>query len=112
MRRLTASETNGSGRSMPAFVYILTNRKNGTLYVGSTTNIENRLNEHRNGTLEGFTKRYGLRRLVYIEAFRTLADARTQEWRMKHWKREWKIEAIVAKNPSWRDLGNNPESFD
>lgn len=96
---------------MPAFVYILANRENGTLYVGSTTDIENRLNEHRNDSFEGVTKRHGLRRLVYLEAFPTLADARTQEWRMKHWKQEWKIEAIVAKNPSWRDQGKDFGDF-
>lgn len=89
---------------MPAYAYIMANRKFGALYVGSTVDIIERSLQHKEGRFDGFTKRNGMRILVYFEIFETLAEARTQEWRMKHWKREWKINRIESMNPSWEDV--------
>ena len=89
---------------MSAFAYIVANRKYGTLYVGSTSDLVERSLQHKEGRFDGFTKRHGIRILVYFEAFATLEQARVQEWRMKHWKREWKINRIESMNPSWEDV--------
>lgn len=86
------------------WVYIVTNKPNGTLYVGVTANIARRAWEHREETLEGFTKRYGLERLVYVEHHETIAGAIQREKTIKHWPRRWKIELILSTNPEWSDL--------
>jgi putative endonuclease len=86
------------------YVYILTNRPNGILYVGVTNDLVRRAFEHRSGFVEGFTKRYGLNRLVYFERFETIQDAIQREHNMKHWPRAWKVRLIVAINPDWDDL--------
>ena len=86
------------------WVYILTNGRNGTLYIGVTSNIAQRIWQHREGTIEGFTKRYGLKRFVWYGYFENLHDARRREGQMKGWKRAWKIELIETMNPDWRDL--------
>src|SRR5882724_1731825 len=77
------------------WVYILTNRRNGILYVGVTSDLVRRIFEHRSGFVDGFTKRYGLKRLVYFEQF----DAIQRENNIKHWSRAWKVRRIVAMNP-------------
>jgi putative endonuclease len=86
-------------------VYILANRRNGTLYVGCTTNLAARLNQHRAGVVDAFTKQYRVHRLVYFEAHSMLADARQRERSIKRWRRAWKIALIEAGNRWWRDLG-------
>jgi putative endonuclease len=86
------------------YVYILTNRPNGILYVGVTSDLIRRVFEHRSGFVEGFTKRYGLKRLVYFEGFDDIRDAIQREHNIKHWPRAWKIRTIVAANPDWDDL--------
>ena len=86
------------------FVYILASRYRGTKYVGVTNNLARRVYEHREGLAEGFTKRYGIKRLVYFEAHDTIADALQREKNIKHWSREWKIDLIIETNPDWRDL--------
>ena len=86
------------------YVYILTNRPNGVLYVGVTNDLVRRLFEHRSGFVDGFTKRYGLKRLVYFEVFSDIRGAIQREHNIKHWSREWKIDPIIASNPDWRDL--------
>ena len=73
-----------------AFVYFMTNKPNGILYVGVTNDIARRAYEHREGLLPGFTKRYGLKRLVYIEPFESIVDAIQREKTIKHWPRAWK----------------------
>jgi putative endonuclease len=88
----------------PWFVYILTNRPYGTLYTGSTNDLRRRTYEHKLGAVPGFTKRYGLRTLVWFEQHATMADARHREWLIKRWRRAWKIELIVTDNPRWDDL--------
>ena len=86
------------------YVYILTNKKNGTLYIGMTNNLERRIYEHKNKLIEGFTNRYGLDQLVYMESHQYVKDAILREKRMKKWKRQWKINLIVEDNPNWNDL--------
>ena len=86
------------------YVYILTNRPNGILYVGVTSDLVRRIFEHRSGFVDGFTKRYGLKRLVYFEQFDDIRDAIQREHNIKHWSRAWKIRTIAAGNPDWGDL--------
>jgi putative endonuclease len=86
------------------YVYIMTNRPNGTLYVGVTNDIARRAWEHRAGILDGFTKRYGLKRLVYFETFDSIVTAIQREKTMKHWSRAWKVRLIMRTNPEWDDL--------
>jgi putative endonuclease len=86
------------------WVYIMTNRPNGTLYVGSTTNLARRIWEHREGVTDGFTKRYGLKQLVYAEPHDNIVAARHRETTIKHWPRAWKIRLILKNNLSWDDL--------
>lgn len=89
------------------YVYILTNKRNGTLYIGVTSNLPQRIGQHRTGTVEGFAKKYGLTTLVWFEHFDDLQDARRRELQMKGWKRAWKIALIETLNPDWRDLSAN-----
>jgi putative endonuclease len=89
---------------MSYWVYILAGKPGGTLYVGVTSNLVRRVYEHREGPAEGFTKRYGVKTLVYFEAPENMAAALQREKNIKHWSREWKIDLIVASNPDWRDL--------
>jgi putative endonuclease len=86
------------------WVYITTNRPNGTLYVGVTADLVRRIWEHREGLVDGFTKRYGLKRLVYFERHDDIRGAIQREKNMKHWSRTWKVRLIVANNPDWQDL--------
>ena len=85
-------------------IYILTNRPNGTLYIGVTSNLIQRVWQHREGVVPGFTKRYGLKRLVYFEAYDDISVAIQREKNVKHWPRTWKVRLILASNPEWRDL--------
>jgi putative endonuclease len=87
-----------------AFVYIMTNKPNGILYIGVTNDIARRAWEHREGLLEGFTKRYGLKRLVWYEPHQSIVAAIQREKTMKHWPRGWKVRLILATNPDWDDL--------
>jgi len=86
------------------WIYILTNRPNGTLYVGVTADLARRVYEHREGLVEGFAKRYGLKRLVYIERHDDIRDAIRREKNIKNWRRAWKVRLILTNNPDWRDL--------
>ena len=86
------------------YIYILANKKNGTLYLGVTNNLIKRVYEHRQNFVEGFTKRYDIHRLVYYEQTNDSYSAIQREKRMKKWKREWKIELIERFNPGWKDL--------
>jgi putative endonuclease len=86
------------------WVYIMTNRPNGTLYVGVTVNLARRVWEHREGVVAGFTKRYGLKLLVYAEWHETLQAAKQRERNIKHWPRAWKIRLILKGNLGWDDL--------
>ncbi len=86
------------------WVYIVTNKPNGTLYTGVTSDIAKRAWEHRDGAIVGFTKRYGLKKLVYVEPHDTIAGAIRREQRIKHWPRRWKVNLILSTNPDWSDL--------
>jgi len=86
------------------FTYIMSNRPNGTLYVGVTTDLPRRAWEHREGAVDGFTKRYGLKRLVWFEPHDDIRDAIAREKSLKHWSRADKIRLIQNANPEWRDL--------
>lgn len=87
-----------------AYVYIMASARNGTIYIGSTVDLTKRVWEHRNGVVEGFTKRYGCRLLVWYEAHGSRESARLRERQMKEWKRRWKIDEIEGLNPDWADL--------
>jgi putative endonuclease len=87
-----------------AFVYIMASGRNGTIYIGVTTDLVRRTWEHRHGVIEGFTKRYGCKLLVWYEAHETLESARLREKRLKEWKRAWKLREIEGLNPCWDDL--------
>lgn len=86
------------------WLYIVCNKRNGTLYLGVTSHLQRRIWQHREGLIEGFSKKYGCSRLVWVQHFSNLHDARQREWQMKKWKRAWKIELIERDNPDWRDL--------
>ena len=85
-------------------VYILASKRNGTLYVGVTSNLVKRVWEHKNGTARGFTQRYRVNQLVWYELHETMESAIIREKRIKNWKRDWKLELIESKNPDWLDL--------
>jgi putative endonuclease len=85
-------------------VYILASQRYGTLYVGVTSNLVQRIWQHKNDQAEGFTKKYGVHTLVWYEPHETMESAIAREKAVKEWKRAWKVEVIEAANPSWRDL--------
>lgn len=85
-------------------VYIMANRKNGTIYIGVTSELIQRVYQHREGLVAGFTKRYGCKTLVWFECFDDLEQARLRELQMKEWKRGWKVRLIEEKNLEWDDL--------
>ena len=86
------------------FVYILASRKDGTLYTGVTSNLPRRAWEHRESVVSGFTKRYSVKRLVYVEEHATAETAIKREKAIKSWPRQWKIDLIEKDNPNWFDL--------
>jgi putative endonuclease len=86
------------------FVYILANRRNGTLYVGVTNNLARRLSEHKGKLVPGFTRKYQVDSLVHFEAFDSVLEARAREYSLKRWRRAWKIALIEKFNTDWRDL--------
>ena len=86
------------------WVYIMTNQRNGTLYIGSTSNLPLRVEQHKSGTGSDFTAKYNLTQLVWFEAFDEYDTAIAQERRMKKWRRQWKLNLIEKVNPEWQDL--------
>ena len=85
-------------------VYILANQRNGTLYVGVTSNLTQRVWNHKNSVFEGFTKRYGVQTLVWYEIHESMENAINREKAIKKWKRAWKIALIEKDKPNWADL--------
>ena len=85
-------------------VYILASKRNGTLYIGVTSDLVKRIWEHRNNVIEGFTKRYGIHHLVWYELHESMESAIQREKKLKEWKRVWKLELIEKTNPDWQDL--------
>jgi len=90
-------------------VYVLANKRNGTLYTGVTSNLVKRIWEHKNNVVEGFTQKYGVHTLVWYEMHETMDIAIQREKNIKNWKRAWKLKMIEKINPQWRDL--YPELF-
>ena len=88
----------------PGFVYLLASRPNGTLYVGVTSDLVRRVAEHKTDGVAGFTKRYGVHRLVYFERYEAIRDALVREKQLKKWNRAWKLRLVREANPTWRDL--------
>jgi putative endonuclease len=86
------------------FVYVLASRRNGTLYVGVTSDLVKRVQEHRQGLVPGFTSKYVIKTLVYWELHHDINEAILREKRIKRWQRKWKLDLIEAANPQWRDL--------
>jgi len=86
------------------YVYILANKRNGTLYLGVTSDLVKRVWQHKNNLTEGFTKKYGIKKLVYYEVYQDIVNAIEREKQLKKWKRVWKLELIEEKNAEWRDL--------
>jgi putative endonuclease len=89
---------------MGGWLYFMTNRRDGVLYTGVTSNLPRRAYEHREGHVGGFTKRHGLKMLIYYEQFDDIRDAIQREKTVKHWPRAWKVRLIHAMNPAWDDL--------
>lgn len=89
------------------YVYILANKKNGTLYIGISNDLERRIAEHKNKQVDGFTKKYSLDQLVYFETYQYINDAILREKRLKKWKRQWKIDLIEEDNSEWNDLASD-----
>ena len=88
-------------------VYILASERNGTLYIGVTSDLIKRVWEHKNNLVEGFTKRYKVHNLVWYELYESMTSSIEQEKKMKEWKRAWKIRLIEENNPNWNDLYNS-----
>lgn len=87
-----------------SYVYIITNKRNGTLYVGVTSDLVKRIYEHKNGFVDSFSKKYKLHKLVYYEQHLDIEAAITREKQIKKWNRLWKLKLIESFNHEWRDL--------
>jgi putative endonuclease len=94
---------NPEAAAMSFFVYILASRRNGTLYIGMTDNLARRVWEHQTGAVAGFTKKYGVKTLVWYELHETRESAFQRERQLKKWNRAWKLELIERSNPNWSD---------
>ncbi|MFO1256919.1 MAG: GIY-YIG nuclease family protein [Gammaproteobacteria bacterium] len=90
-----------------SFVYILANKRNGTLYTGVTSDFIKRTDQHKSNLVEGFSKKYGTHLLVYYEIFSDIVEAITREKQIKKWRRQWKLDLIEDLNPHWDDLYNS-----
>ena len=97
---------------MQPCVYIMANQRNGTLYIGVTSNLVKRVWEHKQGLAEGFTKKYKLHTLVWYEHHTSMESAIHREKTLKHWHRIWKIRIIEQMNPDWQDLYNEVVGLD
>lgn len=89
------------------YVYIMASKKKGTLYIGMTNDLVRRVYEHKNELIDGFTKKYNIKKLVYFESTTDVGEAILREKRMKKWRRQWKIDLIEKQNPRWEDLFND-----
>ena len=94
----------GDGMMRKPCVYILASRRNGTLYIGATSNLVERVWQHKNDLVEGFTKKYGVHVLVWYEVHETMRSAVARERALKEWKRVWKLRLIEGANPKWEDF--------
>jgi putative endonuclease len=99
-----ATQVTPAPMSKTYYVYILASKRNGTLYIGVTSDILHRVKQHKDGLVPGFTKKYGVKMLVYFEKFGDIRAAIDRESQLKKHKREWKINLIQEENVEWRDL--------
>ena len=106
-RRSAGHPDETSAVSKVYYTYILASKRNGTLYIGVTNDLARRAWEHREGIVPGFTKKYGVKLLVYYESFDNIDAAIHRETRLKKYKREWKLNLIEQRNPEWRDLSGD-----
>jgi putative endonuclease len=90
--------------SVSFYVYILASKKNGVLYIGVTNDINRRVLEHKKKLVKGFSSRYNVDKLVYLESFKLIKESIQREKQLKKWNRDWKIELIEKDNPEWNDL--------
>ena len=104
--RIREPESRESAINKQPAVYILASKRNGTLYVGVTSNLVKRIWEHRNNLVEGFTQRYGIHNLVWYEPHESMESAIQREKQLKEWKRKWKMRLIESANRNWEDLYN------
>ncbi|MEQ1508981.1 MAG: GIY-YIG nuclease family protein [Sphingopyxis sp.] len=91
-------------RAKGGWVYIVASQRNGTLYIGVTSDLPGRVWQHKEGVADGFTKKYGCKMLVWFEHFDEIEQAIVREKQMKEWKRLWKLRVIEEANPDWNDL--------
>ena len=89
------------------YVYILASKRNGTLYIGITNDLQRRVYEHKTGIKKGFTQKYGVNMLIYFETFQNIEEAIIREKRLKKWNRSWKIELVEEENKQWIELASD-----
>ena len=89
------------------YIYILASKRNGTLYIGMTNNLQKRLYEHKNKIVPGFSQKYNIDKLVYFEITSDVKSAIAREKQLKKWNRKWKLELIEKSNPQWNDLSED-----
>jgi len=94
----------GMGRQLPFYVYLLASRRHGTLYLGVTNDLVRRVDQHKTGSVPGFTSRHRVDRLVWFETYDDPTEAIAREKAVKKWRRDWKIRLIEEQNPDWRDF--------
>ena len=94
-------------KTTQSYIYILSNKKNGTLYIGVTSDLIKRIYEHKQKVIDGFSKQYSLDKLVYYEVITDITTAIKREKQLKNWNRTWKIELIEKENSEWHDLYND-----
>ena len=111
MRALAPTATSSDGAPTGGFVYILASQRNGTLYIGITSDLARRIYEHREDLIDGFTRAYGLKLLVHVERFDEIVTAIAREKAMKKWLRLWKLDLIERGNPDWDDLWERIHEF-
>ncbi|MBN2689582.1 MAG: GIY-YIG nuclease family protein [Gammaproteobacteria bacterium] len=87
-----------------SYIYVITNKRNGTLYIGVTSNLPHRISQHKSKTIKGFSSKYNLTKLVYYEKHSNIMQAIKREKNLKNWKRLWKLNLIESFNPEWKDL--------
>ena len=92
------------------YVYILASKRNGTLYTGMSSNLTQRVWQHKNNSVEGFTDKYNVKKLVYYEVYENAESAITRERQIKKWRRKWKLRLIEEQNPNWEELYNSISS--
>jgi len=89
------------------YTYILASDKNGTIYIGVTSDITKRVYEHKNHLRDGFTKKYSVEKLVWFEQYEDITDAIVREKQLKQWRRDWKLDLVEQSNPNWSDLSKD-----